>query len=64
MRRKAVVPYAHGDDQNEEGIMCLVVHEAKLYRDTESFGHMDPFMEIIASDGIKYRTRVLQDAGK
>jgi Ca2+-dependent lipid-binding protein len=64
MRRKAVAQYVHGDDQNEEGIMCLVVHEAKLYRDTESFGQMDPFVEMITSDGMKYRTRVLQDAGK
>jgi hypothetical protein len=35
MRRKALVPYAHEENQNEEGTMCLVVHEAKLYRDTE-----------------------------
>jgi Ca2+-dependent lipid-binding protein len=25
---------------------------------------MDPFVQITTSDGVKYRTRVLQDAGK
>jgi hypothetical protein len=25
---------------------------------------MDPFVEMITSDGMKYRTRVLEDAGK
>jgi hypothetical protein len=44
--------------------MCLVVHEAKLYRDTEQFGQMDPFVQLTTSDGVKHRTRVLQDAGK
>ena len=44
--------------------MCLVVHEAKLYRDTEQFGQMDPFVQLTTSEGAKHRTRVLQDAGK
>jgi Ca2+-dependent lipid-binding protein len=40
-----------------------MVLEAKLYRNTETFGEMDPFV-LIKHNGVKYRTPVLQEAGK
>lgn len=36
-----------------------------MYRDTELMGQMDPFvMIVVLPDGKKYRTKVLEDAGK
>ena len=40
-----------------------MVIEGKLYRNTETFGQMDPFI-LIKHNGAKYRTPVLDDAGK
>jgi Ca2+-dependent lipid-binding protein len=43
--------------------MHLTVHEGKLIRDTEAFGHMDPFV-MVTYNSQKFRTKVLEDAGK
>jgi len=42
--------------------LMLTVIEAKLIRDTETFGKMDPFTTILHRD-VKYKTKVLEDAG-
>ena len=41
----------------------MLVVEGKLYRDTETFGQMDPFM-VIEYNNTKYKTPVHQDGGK
>lgn len=40
-----------------------MVLEGKLHRNTETFGAMDPFI-MIKHNGLKYRTQVLDEAGK
>jgi Ca2+-dependent lipid-binding protein len=50
---------------NNGGIFKLHIHEAKLYRDTEFMGHMDPFVLVeVTPEKKEYRTKVLNDAGK
>ena len=47
------------------GLFKLHIHQAKLYRDTEFMGHMDPFVMVeVLPDKKEYRTKVLDDAGK
>ena len=51
--------------ENNGGIFKLHIHEAKLYRDTEFMGHMDPFVLVeVTPENKEYRTKVLNDAGK
>jgi Ca2+-dependent lipid-binding protein len=42
--------------------MCKIL-QGQLFRNTEIFGQMDPFV-VIDYDGKKYKTKVLDDAGK
>jgi Ca2+-dependent lipid-binding protein len=47
------------------GTFKLHIYEAKLYRDTEFMGHMDPFVVVeVTPEKKEYRTKVLNDAGK
>ena len=41
----------------------MLVVEGELFRDTETFGQMDPFL-IIEHNNKKYKTSVHQDGGK
>ncbi len=41
----------------------VTVVDGKLIRDTETFGKMDPFVEI-EHKGIKYKTSTHEDGGK
>ena len=43
--------------------MHILVQEAKLTRDTEMFGKMDPYVKI-TSGGTTFKTKVLDGAGK
>ncbi len=52
-----------GAKPTEIGLLKLKIIEGTLYRDTETFGHMDPFVEL-EHRGIKYKTQVKKDAGK
>ena len=45
------------------GVLKILVKSGKLYRDTESIGKMDPFVEI-EYENKKYRTRVNTEGGK
>ena len=45
------------------GRLTLTVIKAKLSRDTETFGKMDPYT-VITLNGQKYKTKVLDGAGK
>lgn len=42
----------------------MTVIEAKLHRDTEIFGKMDPYVRLTDSYGKSVRTKVKEDAGK
>ncbi|CDW71125.1 c2 domain containing protein [Stylonychia lemnae] len=45
------------------GNLTIRIVEGKLYRDTEAFGKMDPFVQV-EYNGNKYKTRVHQGGGK
>ena len=45
------------------GTLLLSVVEAKLTRNTEMFGKMDPFVKIQIG-GVTYTTKVMDNAGK
>ena len=45
------------------GTLQMKVCEGKLFRDTETFGKMDPFIEILYN-GKTYRTKVDNEGGK
>ena len=45
------------------GVLKILVKKGKLYRDTETIGKMDPFVEIEYKNK-KYRTRVKEEGGK
>ena len=44
-----------GAKPTEIGLLKLKIIEGTLYRDTETFGHMDPFVEL-EHRGMKYKT--------
>lgn len=57
-------------DQSRESIMRpvgsildITLVEGRLFRDTEIFGEMDPFI-LIKYKGLQYKTRVLDGEGK
>ena len=45
------------------GNLVLKPLSAKLIRDTETFGKMDPYC-VVEYDGLKQKTTVAKDAGK
>jgi Ca2+-dependent lipid-binding protein len=51
------------DPANLYGTLLLKVMKGKLYRDTEMFGKMDPFVSIEFNKNT-YRTTTLNEAGK
>lgn len=45
------------------GILMCKILQGQLFRNTETFGQMDPFV-VIEHNNKKYKTKVLDDAGK
>ena len=56
-------PLIGQDKQALGSILSITLIEAKLFRDTEVMGKMDPFVEIEYLDKT-FRTAVLTDAGE
>lgn len=56
-------PTQHKKDLREQVTITLNIQEAVIYRNTELFTKMDPFMQI-EFDGKHYKTKALKDAGK
>ena len=54
---------SHAGANRQGSALNITVVEAKLTRDTETFGKMDPYV-VITNDGQKYKTKVLDGAGK
>lgn len=48
---------------NASHILIIKVVQAKILRNTEMFGSMDPYIEIYLSDGAFFRTKVAQNQG-
>ena len=48
----------------EGGTLYVTIYEGKLYRNTELFGEMDPFVEVISKKGVKIKTKVIDEGGK
>ncbi len=50
-----------GDDVKHLNIKIV---SAELTRDTETFGKMDPYLELFIGDELIHKTKVLDSAGK
>lgn len=57
-------PAMFSDDASEPlGVLSLKFIQGKLHRNTEFFGEMDPFMQVVYKDRT-YKTSTIKDGGK
>ena len=59
----APIPVAPGYTGPTSGDLKLNIHEARLTRDTETFGTMDPYVKITARMQ-EFKTKVRDNEGK
>lgn len=50
------------ETKNLQGILRITIKQGRLHKNTELFGHMDPFI-LITYQGGKYRTKAISEGG-